>query len=51
MWSLIDSGLHERFSEHPEVRSQLARLTEDVAHGRATPSGAAAELLQLAHGK
>ena len=51
MWSLIDAGLHEWFSEHPEVRSQLARFTEDVAHGRATPSGAAAELLQLAHGK
>jgi len=51
MWSLIESGLHERFRAHPEVRSQLARLTEDVANGRATPSGAAAELLQLAHGK
>jgi LAO/AO transport system kinase len=50
MWSLIDSGLHERFSEHPEVRSQLARFTADVAHGRASSSAAAAALLALAQG-
>jgi hypothetical protein len=50
MWSLIDSGLHERFSEHPEVRAQLARFTADVAHGRASPSAAAAALLALAQG-
>ena len=50
MWSLIDSGLHERFSEHREVRSQLARFTADVAHGRASPSAAAAALLALAQG-
>jgi GTPase len=50
MWGLIDSGLHERFSEHPDVRSQLARFTADVAHGRASPSAAAAALLALAQG-
>jgi LAO/AO transport system kinase len=48
MWSLIESGLHERFRAHPAVRAQLGRLTEDVAHGRATPSAAAASLLALA---
>jgi len=47
MWSLIESGLHERFRAHPAVRAQLAQLTEDVAHGRATPSAAAASLLAL----
>ena len=48
MWSLIESGLQERFRAHPAVRAQLARLTEDVAHGRATPSAAASSLLALA---
>jgi LAO/AO transport system kinase len=48
MWSLIESGLHERFRAHRSVRAQLARMTEDVAHGRATPSAAAASLLALA---
>ena len=48
MWSLIESGLHEAFRAHPGVREQLARLTEDVAHGRATPSAAASSLLALA---
>jgi LAO/AO transport system kinase len=48
MWSLIESGLHEQFRAHPAVRAQLARLTEDVAHGRATPSAAASSLLALA---
>jgi LAO/AO transport system kinase len=49
MWSLIESGLHERFGALPQVREALPRLTEDVAHGRATPSAAAAALLALAH--
>ena len=48
MWSLIESGLHEQFRAHPAVRAQLARLTEEVAHGRATPSAAASSLLALA---
>ena len=48
MWSLIESGLHERFRAHAAVRAQLERLTEDVARGRATPSAAAASLLALA---
>jgi LAO/AO transport system kinase len=48
MWSLIESGLQERFRAHPAVRAELARLTEDVAHGRATPSAAASSLLTLA---
>ena len=48
MWSLIESGLHEQFRAHPAVRAQLAQLTEDVAHGRATPSAAASSLLALA---
>jgi LAO/AO transport system kinase len=48
MWSLIESGLHEQFRAHPAVRAELTRLTEDVAHGRATPSAAAASLLALA---
>jgi len=48
MWSLIESGLHEQFRAHPAVRAQLARLTEEVAHGRASPSAAASSLLALA---
>jgi len=48
MWSLIESGLHERFRAHGSVRAQLAQITEDVAHGRATPSAAASSLLALA---
>jgi len=48
MWSLIESGLHERFRAHPAVRAELERLTEDVAHGRATPTAAASSLLTLA---
>ncbi|MGH8674492.1 MAG: methylmalonyl Co-A mutase-associated GTPase MeaB, partial [Burkholderiales bacterium] len=50
MWSLIESGLHERFRAHPQVRAEVARLTGDVAHGRMTPSVAAAALLALAQG-
>jgi len=48
MWSLIESGLQEQFRAHPAVRAQLAKVTEDVAHGRATPSAAASSLLALA---
>ena len=48
MWSLIEAGLHERFRAHPAVRAELSQITEDVAHGRVTPSAAASSLLALA---
>jgi LAO/AO transport system kinase len=51
MWSLIESGLRERFRAHPQVQARLAQLSEAVAEGRSTPAAAAATLLALAEGK
>jgi len=51
MWSLIESGLRERFREHPQVQARLGELTEAVAEGRSTPAAAAAALLALGEGE
>jgi len=45
MNNLIDSGLRSLFREDLQVQANLARLTEAVSHGRATPASAAHELL------
>ena len=45
MWELIDSGLRQRFREHPQVRADLAALQRAVAHGETTPAAAAHRLL------
>lgn len=45
MWELIDSGLRQRFREHPGVRAELAGLQAAVARGETTPAAAAHHLL------
>ncbi|MCX7168837.1 MAG: methylmalonyl Co-A mutase-associated GTPase MeaB [Proteobacteria bacterium] len=40
-WSLIESGLHARFREHPLVRSNLPDLLRAVEQGAITPTVAA----------
>jgi LAO/AO transport system kinase len=45
MWTLIDSGLRERFRQHPQVRRHLEPVSHDVAAGRTTPAAAARQLL------
>ena len=44
-WSLIESGLHARFREHPLVRSNLPELLRAVEQGTITPTVAANRLL------
>jgi LAO/AO transport system kinase len=45
MWSLIDEGLTERFSRHPDVKKQLPRITREVERGNLAPTTAAEKLL------
>jgi LAO/AO transport system kinase len=45
MWTLIDSGLHGRFRQHPQVRRDLDEVSRAVADGRMTPAAAAGRLL------
>ena len=47
MWQQIDSGLRQRFREHPAVKSALAELSVSVAAGSTTPAAAAQRLLGL----
>ncbi len=47
MWQQIDSGLRQRFREHPAVKSALAELSVSVEAGATTPSAAAQRLLGL----
>jgi len=47
MWERIDSGLRERFRQHPAVREALAATTESVRQGRVAASVAARRLLDL----
>ena len=47
MWQLIDSGLRERFREHPGVRASLPELAQAVEQGATTPATAAHRLLNL----
>ena len=45
MWALIESGLHERFREHPAVRRELPTLAASVQAGKTSPTLAAERLL------
>lgn len=45
MYELIEQGLHDRFTSHPDVRERLPRLEREVAEGRMTSFRAARELL------
>ena len=47
MWQQIDSGLRQRFREHPAVQSALAELSVSVEAGGTTPAAAAQRLLAL----
>jgi LAO/AO transport system kinase len=47
MWQLIDSGLRQRFREHPAVQVALPALAQSVESGATTPSVAAHRLLNL----
>ena len=50
MWSMIESGLHYRFRNHPSVHAALPGLSRDVAAGRVTPGAAAHTLLDFLGG-
>jgi LAO/AO transport system kinase len=45
MWTLIDTGLRNRFRHHPQVQRDLAAISDAVAAGRVTPAAAACRLL------
>jgi len=45
MWSLIESGLHARFRQHPTVKRQLPALIAAVEAGKMPPGLAAESLL------
>ena len=45
MWSLIESGLHHLFRNHPMVHAALPKLSSQVASGLTTPGTAAQRLL------
>jgi LAO/AO transport system kinase len=47
MWQQIDSGLRQRFREHPAVKSALAELSVSVEAGSTTPAAAAQRLLGM----
>jgi len=47
MWSLVEEGLRERFSHHPEIRRELPQLTFQVEHGQLSPTAAACRLLSV----
>jgi LAO/AO transport system kinase len=45
MWTLIDTGLRERFHAHPGVKGALPECLAEVAAGTLTPAAAASRLL------
>ncbi|MBI4997157.1 MAG: methylmalonyl Co-A mutase-associated GTPase MeaB [Rhodocyclales bacterium] len=47
MWQLIDSGLRQRFREHPRVAAALPALARAVEAGTTTPAAAAHQLLTM----
>ncbi len=50
MWSLIESGLHTRFRQHPQIRENLEPVSRAVAAGQMTPTVAAQQLLGYLYG-
>ncbi len=47
MWERIEAGLKARFREHPQVRAQLANVSQAVIDGHMPASTAARQLLEL----
>lgn len=47
MWERIEAGLKQRFREHPQVKSQLSVLNQEVNQGTLAASVAARRLLDL----
>ncbi len=47
MWELIETGLHERFRNHPGVQASLPELSAAVEDGGVAPAVAAHRLLGL----
>jgi LAO/AO transport system kinase len=47
MWERIDTGLKQRFKDHPQVRAQLSETTAQVLAGDLPASTAARALLDL----
>jgi LAO/AO transport system kinase len=47
MWRLLDSGLRQRFREHPAIKGALPDLSLAVENGATTPTAAAHSLLNL----
>ncbi|MBN8558346.1 MAG: methylmalonyl Co-A mutase-associated GTPase MeaB, partial [Burkholderiales bacterium] len=47
MWERIESGLHQRFRQHPPVRDALRSTTDAVRAGQLAASVAARRLLDL----
>ncbi|MBS0430056.1 MAG: methylmalonyl Co-A mutase-associated GTPase MeaB [Proteobacteria bacterium] len=47
MWERIEAGLRQAFRQHPGVREQLPRLTDEVRSGRLPASTAARQLLEV----
>ena len=45
MWTLVESGLQQRFRQHPRVRHDLAAVRRAVLDGKMTPAAAATRLL------
>ena len=45
MWSMIESGLHHLFKNHPMVHAALPKISSQVASGQTTPGTAAQRLL------
>ena len=45
MWDMIETGLHQRFREHPLVKQQLAAVADAVTHEKITPAAGAHQLL------
>lgn len=45
MWSMIESGLRQRFRNHPKIHAALPRFSSEVASGEITPGVAARTLL------
>ena len=45
MWQLIESGLHQRFRDNPNVKRDMPTLSKAVEEGSITPATAARQLL------
>jgi LAO/AO transport system kinase len=47
MWSLVEDGLKDRFTHHPEVQKLLPQMTRQVEIGQLSPAAAACQLLSF----